>query len=284
MVRRLHRHRSSLIRRGLVSVAMVSAVACGFEGQGGAGADDDRDHDGDGVSDLRDGCPHIPTAEQRDQDRDGVGDECDPDGTMHQRILFDGFYEAPSPERWEVVGVGSLANWVQTSRGEASFLSQASLAGGRRQLRLKLPVSEAIVETRVLVDTLVDTSELRAVGLVVGDLSAQVSSSYGVCAARRTASATDADDVASGFYSGDTSQIEGRTGWSAKISSGALRLRGQLGSGARLDCLVTHSEGPVASAAATRVGGQADGQVGLHTVNAGALFDYLFIIAPRAPR
>jgi hypothetical protein len=38
-----------------------------------------RDSDGDGVRDSRDNCPALANADQRDKDRDGVGDACDSD-------------------------------------------------------------------------------------------------------------------------------------------------------------------------------------------------------------
>jgi len=54
------------------------------EGAAAAGPEDvrvplSRDMDADGVPDLADNCPSVPNTDQRDRDRDRVGDPCDPD-------------------------------------------------------------------------------------------------------------------------------------------------------------------------------------------------------------
>lgn len=64
------------------------------------------DEDSDCVADDADNCPGIPNTDQIDQDRDGVGDACDPRlGRAGDTILlFDGFNDpAMSKQRWRDV-------------------------------------------------------------------------------------------------------------------------------------------------------------------------------------
>ena len=52
----------------------------GGGGGGGGGSGSERlDSDGDGILDSVDNCPQVPNADQKDNERDGLGDVCDPD-------------------------------------------------------------------------------------------------------------------------------------------------------------------------------------------------------------
>lgn len=262
-----------LLRPWSAGLAALLAGGCGFVG-GESGAD----HDDDGVADELDGCPHLASAQQLDQDGDGVGDECDPGPGPHYRVLFEGFEGAPSGELWEVAGGGQLADWVVVKRAGGSYVQQSSVAGGRRQLRLRTPVVQAAIATRVLVDTLVDTAGARGVGLVLGDLSAIDSSSYGLCAARRV----DAGDgLTGGFYTGDDVVTESSVPLAAPLTDGALLLGGQHQASGKVSCEARFGAGPVARADAERAGRGERAQLGLHTAGAAALFDYVFVVAPR---
>ena len=58
-------------------------VVVPFDGQGGAysltySASTDEDHDSDGIPDEHDNCPNVANPDQRDANRNGVGDACDP--------------------------------------------------------------------------------------------------------------------------------------------------------------------------------------------------------------
>ena len=48
------------------------------------------DTDHDGIEDARDNCPTVPNADQRDSNRDGVGDACQPDKVKPRVQVFPG--------------------------------------------------------------------------------------------------------------------------------------------------------------------------------------------------
>ncbi|MBK7535624.1 MAG: thrombospondin type 3 repeat-containing protein [Myxococcales bacterium] len=261
------------------ALGLLLGASCGFEGQGVEPPDPGQDHDGDGVGDRADGCPHLATEQQLDQDLDGIGDECDPDNLVpHRRVLFEGFYEAPSSELWEVAGQGSLADWTQVLVGGRSYVRQSSTAGDLRQLRLKAAVPRAIVETRVLVESAPGLG-LLSVGLLAADRT-----TYGLCAARRGALTSPGDQVAAGFYRRDgQTDTESTASWTGPLVSGAIRIRGQhtVAGRSELVCHFAHSEGASISAMAGSSDVDPAGRVGLHTLGISASFDYLFVIAPQ---
>ena len=49
----------------------------------------DPDDDNDGVADTSDNCPRSYNPDQKDTDRDGVGDACDADGVYRVCVLYD---------------------------------------------------------------------------------------------------------------------------------------------------------------------------------------------------
>lgn len=69
---------------------------------------DQNDEDKDGLGDLCDPCPI--DADNTDGDGDGVGDKCDPHPTTvgDKIVAFEPFH-GPLPSTWKVVGTGTLA-------------------------------------------------------------------------------------------------------------------------------------------------------------------------------
>ena len=76
------------------------------------------DQDGDGVEDSVDLCPMVPDPAQQDQDRDLIGDLCDPDPERAQLRLTGRLIE----------GAGTLQGTSNT--GEGIWLSGALSPGG----------------------------------------------------------------------------------------------------------------------------------------------------------
>lgn len=253
---------------------------CGFDGTGGRGAGD-RDHDGDGVDDELDGCPHLFTQVQADADDDGIGDGCDPsDSVRHRRVLFEGFYEAPTEDQWGVAGYGTLAEWSIVVVGSKSYLRQDSSQAGRRQLRWRQAVASAHVVAEVMVDS-AEAQGPRGVGVLLGDRSTLSSGSYGVCAVQRP-SGSSAEQVLASFYLADTAMTNSVAPWSSSLEGTTVvhAEHTQAGVEGRIDCeLRRGTQGRSLSAA--RPEPVANGLIGLHTEGVAASFDYLFVIAPR---
>lgn len=264
----------------LASCLLGAGSACGFEGTG-ASSPGDRDHDGDGVDDERDSCPHLATLSQADADDDGIGDACDPSNSVrHQRVLFEGFYEAPTEAQWAVAGYGAWTDWVIVVRDGRSYLRQSSSQAGRRQLRWRQPVPSAHVLAEAVVDSVMPDGQ-RGVGVLLADRSTLSSGSYGVCAVQRP-SGSGAEQVLAAFYLADTAMTNSVSPWSSSIE-GTTLLRGwhsQGGAEGRIDCELQRGA-QSRSLFAARPEAVASGLVGMHTEGVSALFDYLFVIAPR---
>jgi hypothetical protein len=74
--------------RVLAVLAVLAIAGCGrlaFDPFGDS-LDSGHDEDGDGVIDARDLCPHLP-GPHVDDDRDGVGDDCDPNPTIARDMI-----------------------------------------------------------------------------------------------------------------------------------------------------------------------------------------------------
>lgn len=112
------------------------------------------DEDGDTIDDACDVCPHVPDATQRDADRDGVGDACDPTTANETTAFFDPLIEDRA--EWNFVGAShSYADDSLTldTRTDYYFMARAATAAN-------------------------DYFELRGTIVSVGDTSAQITLSF----------------------------------------------------------------------------------------------------------
>lgn len=133
---------------GFLAVA-VTAAACGrvaFDPQVDANnADADvlatHDEDGDGIVDALDVCPHVFDPGQVDSDDDGVGDACDPQPTLPNRIVrFEPFV---NPTDWSFDGatLDGESLIADTINGEMS--ASLALAPTRMMLQLMARIGAA---------------------------------------------------------------------------------------------------------------------------------------------
>jgi Thrombospondin type 3 repeat len=119
-----------------------------------------RNHDGDPFGDACDRCPHLASGTDPDADNDGVGDACDPrPGSMDQRVLWAGFYDASEINTWSGQGT-----WMVDSNG---YLVQAS--GNLSGIAPPASVNVPFVMTELVIDNLVNTN--GSIGIAVQELA-----------------------------------------------------------------------------------------------------------------
>jgi len=118
------------------------------------------DEDMDTIVDGCDVCPNVSDPEQGDRDRDGVGDDCDPNrDDPHDRLAyFDPFTGAALDDRWFTCG--TKAQWEldgdsgwQVSAGTPNDVSSLVFHG-----TLANPVALAVLSGQTLLDSGVSSS------------------------------------------------------------------------------------------------------------------------------
>ena len=106
----------------------------------------DSDEDGDGIADMRDNCPNTSNTAQKDFDRDGKGDVCDP--------IVDSVFEASGVRGANVQGQASNQQYtmemsigVQVNFGENESYQAAAAIGSAPEISTN---EDFTMEARVL--------------------------------------------------------------------------------------------------------------------------------------